>query len=247
MKINYFKKSRTGLSLTLLLLIILSLGLAACGDASPTAVPTPDAKTLAKQAAQKLTDLNTLHFLIDIKEGEVPIIKGITFRRVEGDYVKPDRYQGKMRVGVIIGQVEGDIVAVGDDQYIKVKGLIDNWQKLPPTVGFKPADLFDFQKGLGSIVEKVRDYKVVKSEVIDGVDCWQVGGLVDGKDISTLTGGTLDQSQVEFNAWVGKSDTLMRQTTFKQVVTDNTTKAVYWVLSFSKFNTEMKIEKPAGV
>jgi hypothetical protein len=210
-------------------------------------VPLPDAKTLAKQAALKLTELNTLHFLIDIKEGEVPIIKGITFRRVEGDYVKPDRYQGKMRVGVIIGQVEGDIVAVGEDQYIKVKGLIDNWQKLPASVGFKPADLFDFQKGLGAIVEKVRDYKLVKSEVIDGVDCWQVGGIVDGKEISTLTGGTLDQSQVEFNAWVGKNDTLMRQTTFKQVVTDANTKAVYWVLSFSKFNTDIKIEKPAGV
>lgn len=240
--------NKFAVSIALFFLIILNAFLTACGGSEATATPgtLPDAKTLASAATDKLATINSLHFLVDIQKGEVPIIEGITFRKAEGNFLKPNSYQAKMKVGVVIGQVDADIVAVGEDQYIKVNGMINNWKKLPADVGFKPAEIFDSEKGLGMIIKKVQDLKTVGSDSIDGTDCWHLSGTVDGIDISVLTAKTLDKSRVAIDVWVGKNDSIVRKTTFKEI-TDSSDKGTYWVLTFSKFDEPVTINKPAGV
>ncbi len=236
-------------SFVFIALLLSSLLLAACGDsAAPTTtpVPTPDPQTLAKQAAEKITQVNYLHFLVEIKQGEVPIVPGISFRRAEGDFAKPDSYKATLRVSVAIGQVEATTIAIGTDQFIQVKGLINNWQPLPAGVGFKAGELFDAKKGLAAIVIKARDLKVMGSATVDNTDCWYLKGIIPGIELESFTAGTLNNSEVDFEIWVGKTDGLLRQASLKQIAPDPT-KAIQWLMNFSKFNEVVKVERPAGV
>jgi hypothetical protein len=231
----------------LLVTLLLAPALVACGDPpTTTPVPTPSADALAKQAAVKIQEVNSLHFLVDIKQGEVPIVTGISFRRADGDFTKPNSYKATLRVSVVIGQVEASTIAIGEEQFIQVKGLINNWQKLPAGVGFKAAELFDSEKGLGAIVQKARNLKIVATESIDGVECWKLNGIIQGKELEVFSAGTLNNSEVNFDVWVGKSDIIMRQVVLKEITSDPA-KGVTWQMNFTKFNEPVTVQRPPGV
>ncbi|NWJ45793.1 MAG: LppX_LprAFG lipoprotein [Chloroflexi bacterium] len=239
-----FSESRV--PFVLLFTLVFSFILAACGETTPTALPLPDPKVLAKQAADKLYGVNFVHFLVDIKQGEVPIVTGISFRRAEGDYVKPDSYKATLRVSVVLGQVEATTIALGNEQWILVKGLNDKWQPLPAGVGFKAAELFDSQRGLGAIVQKAQNLAITGTETIDGAESWKLSGTIQGKELETFTAGTLNNSDVNFDIWVSKSDTLLRQAILKEV-TQDPAKGVTWQMNFSKFNETVTVQRPPGV
>ncbi|MEI7556273.1 LppX_LprAFG lipoprotein [Candidatus Chlorohelix sp.] len=230
----------------LLFTLVFSFILAACGDPTPTPLSLPDPKVLAKQSADELYAVKFVHFLVDIKQGEVPIVTGISFRRAEGDYVKPDSYKATLRVSLALGQVEATTVALGTEQWILVKGLSDKWQSLPDGVGFKASELFDSQRGLGAIVQKAQNLSIAGTETVDSAECWKLSGTIQGKELETFTAGTLNNSDVNFDIWVSKSDTLLRQAILKEV-TQDPAKGVTWQMNFSKFNEAVTVQRPAGV
>lgn len=247
---------RTGTRLWGLALLCLWLAglLAACGDnptATPTAVPpTPTPKPLtptdiAKTSADKLNTLNSLHFIVDIKAGQVEVYQGITFKKAEGDFTKPDKFRAKLRVSVAIAQVDAETVGMEGQQYLLLTNLSKSWVTLPANVGFKPDVLFDPQKGVGAVVTKIKNIELVGSEQLDGTDVYHLKGVVAGADIAPLTANTLGKNDVNFDVWTGKSDFLVRRVTFKEISTDPN--ASDWQLDFSKFNDPVTINRPAGV
>lgn len=258
-------KSRKGrpvfVGLVLAALLGLSLIIAACGD-SPTAVPTatpvpptatpvpptptplPDAKTIARNSADKLLGVSSLHFIVDIQQGKVDLYNGITLKKADGDWLRPDKFQAKLRIGVGPGQADAETIGVGSDQWLIAKPLIATWAKLPADVGFKPDVLFDKDKGLGATAAKLNDLKLVGSENLNGIDTWHLAGTVPGPDIAPLTAGTLGKNEVLFDMWIGKSDGLVRQVTFKETGAADPKTASSWLLTFSKFNDPVTINKP---
>ncbi|HEX2910267.1 MAG TPA: LppX_LprAFG lipoprotein [Chloroflexia bacterium] len=235
-------------SVGLLTTLLLTALLAACGD-TPTAVPTPtptvappSARDIAAKTADRLKEVNSLHFIVDIKSGEVNLYNNISFKRAEGDYSKPDKYRAKLRVSVAIAQVDAETVGIGDKQWLLLKNLSNNWVELPPNVGFKASILFDPDKGLGAIVNKTKDLQIVGSETLDGVDVYHLKGIVSGPDIAPITASTLGKNDVNFDVWTGKSDYLVRQVTFKEI-SDSPT-ASDWQLNFSKFDQPVDIKSP---
>lgn len=239
-----------------LLFIMLTALLAACGSDSPTPTPTvppptpPPVKPLtaddiAKMSADKLNSLNSLHFIVNIKSGQVEIFNGITFKNAEGDYSKPDKFRARLKVSVAIAQVDAETVGLDGQQYLLLSNLSKNWVTLPSNIGFKPNVLFDPQKGIGAVVTKVQNLELVGSEQIDGTDVYHLKGIVKGADISPITAGTLGKNDVNFEVWTGKNDFLVRRVTFKEISTTAT--ASDWQLDFSKFNDPVSIALPAGV
>ncbi len=243
------------LSLLALSLLLVSL-LAACGEdpkptvtpptptvlVPPSPTPAPDARTIAKAAAEKLKTINSLHFLVNILTGQVDIYNGISFKKAEGDFLQPTSYKAKLRVSVAIAQVDAEIVGVGNEQCLSLRNLGNSWQKLPADVGFKASVLFDPEKGLGAVVTKVKDIEIVGTEQLDGVEVYHLKGIVAGTDIAPITASTLGKTDVDYETWIGKSDSIIRKVTFKERSTDPN--ASNWELTFSKFNDPVKIEKP---
>ena len=250
---NIFKRNLNTKVAWLGLMLLVSGLLVACGD-NPTAVPTAtavpptptpvvlDPKAIAKKAADKINALNTIHFTIDIKAGQVTIYKGITFKKADGSLLKPDKYQAKLRVSVAIAQVDADTIGIGDKQWLLLKNLSTNWQELPADVGFKASVLFDPNKGLSAVVTKINNIEMDGSETIDGADCYKLKGIVSGADIAPLTASTLGKNDVDFEVWIGKSDSIARQVTFKERSTDPN--ASNWQLNFSKFDEPVDIKSP---
>lgn len=253
------------LSFVLVALLGLTLALAACGDnptntpnpptatpvpptptpLPPTPTPLPDAKTIAKNSADKLLAVNSMHFVVDIQQGKVDLYQNITLKKADGDWLRPDKFQAKLRIGIGPGLADADTIGVGNDQWLMAKPLITQWLLLPPEVGFKPGVLFDKDKGLGATAQKLNDLKLVGAETIDGVDSWHIGGTVPGPDIAPLTAGTLGKNDVLFDMWIGKTDGLTRKVTFKETGAADPKTASFWVITFSKFNDPVTINKPA--
>ena len=235
--------------------LMLSLLLAACGD-NPTATPTPtpvpptvtplpatmDPSAIAKNAADKLAAVKYIHFIVDIKSGSVVIYNGITFKHAEGDFAQPNSYRAMLKVAVAIAQVDAQTVGIGDKQWILIPNLTQSWQLLPSGVGFNASVLFDPTNGLSAVVGKINNLTLDGSETISGTDCYRLKGVVSGKDISPLTAGTLGKNDVNFEVWVGKSDFMARQVTFKEISTD--TNASNWQLNFSNFDQPVTINSP---
>jgi len=235
--------------------------LAACGE-NPTATPTPaptataippsptplkplTAAEIATMSADKLNALNSLHFNVNIKAGQVEIYQGITFKMADGDFSKPDKFRAKLKVSVAIAQVDAETVGLEGQQYLLLTNLSKSWVTLPANIGFKPDVLFDPQKGVGAVVNKIQNIELVGTEQLDGADVYHLKGVVKGADISPLTAGTLGKNDVNFEVWTGKTDFLVRRVTFKEISTDPN--ASDWQLDFSKFNDPVTINRPAGV
>ncbi len=234
--------------------------LAACGDPSPTATPLPlpkptegppDPRVIAKQAADKIQTLNSLHFLVDIKSGEVEITNGITFQQADGDFSKPDKFRAKLKVTAGPVKVNAETVGMDNKQWLLLSGLSNSWTTLPANVGFKPDVLFDPNVGLGAIVNKVKDLKLVGTEKLKvkdnddkdvEVDTYHLNGVVTGPDIKPITASTLGKTDVDFDIWVSTADSLVRQVVFKEKSTDP--KASNWQLNFWKFNKPVEIKSP---
>ncbi len=212
--------------------------------APPTPTPLPDARTIAATSAEKLLNVNSLHFIVDIQQGKVDLYQNITLRKADGDFLRPDKFQAKLRIGIGPGQADAETIGVGNQQWLIAKPLITQWLLLPPDVGFKPDVLFDKDKGLGATAQKLSDLKLAGSEAINGVESWHLTGTVPGPDIAPLTAGTLGKNPVLFDMWVGKSDGLVRQVTFKETGTADPKTASFWLITFSKFNDPVTINKP---
>lgn len=249
---------RPGLKLWILILgcVWLAATLAACGEDSPTPTPTVPPPTptpvkpltpeeIAQKSADKLNAINSLHFTVNIKSGQVEIFNGITFKNADGDYSKPDKFRAKLKVSVAVAQVDAETVGLNGQQYLLLTNLSKSWVTLPANIGFKPSVLFDPQKGVGAVVTKIQNLELVGTEQLDGVDVYHLKGVVKGADIAPLTAQTLGKNDVNFEVWTGKDDFYVRRVTFKEISTDPN--ASEWQLDFSKFNEPVDITLPAGI
>lgn len=235
--------------------IILALALAACGE-TPTTAPTPNPsptvappnpQDIAKQSAEKLSATNSLHFVVNIKQGKVQIIPAVDFKNADGNYLKPDKFNADLKVQVLGGLVAAKTIGVGTKQWVIIKGLYNNWKQLGDGQGFNATVLFDPQKGLGAVAQRIQNLKLAGSDTIDGVDCWHLQGIVTKTDIGPLTANTLGKNDVNFDLWTGKQDMLTRQVTFKEITsTANDPNASFWEMHFSQFNEQLTIDAPTA-
>lgn len=251
---NLQGKNLRQVGLLALSVLLLATLLVACGDPSPTATPVPatpttaplDAAGVAKGAAEKLKVINSLHFDVTIRAGEVKITDGINFQEARGDFSKPNKFRAKLRVVLPIGKVDAETVGIEKEQWLNLANL-GSWNKLPDNIGFRADVLFDPDKGLSAVVGKLKDNKFVGTgtEKLGDLEVYHIKGVVAGADIGPITSNTLGKNDVDFEAWVTKNDFLTRQVTFKEISTQPN--ASDWLLQFSKFDEKVEIKRPAGV
>src|SRR5690349_6019574 len=84
---------------TTVLALLLVLVLAACGgDGEETpATATPEPGVLLQQAATRMEQVRSLHFLLEHENGSTTIVRGIAMTEAEGDLVAPDKMQATIK------------------------------------------------------------------------------------------------------------------------------------------------------
>ena len=137
---------------------------AATVGVAQTLTPADNTAVLAAltQAAQNFSKLQSLHLLLEIRQGKVEI-NGATVKQVSGDVAQPDKYQAQVRVGTFLGDFSLPVVGIGGQQ--SVKNEFGGWGLSNAQQTVNLAALLDGQTGFRADLLKMQNLRVLGKEV----------------------------------------------------------------------------------
>lgn len=234
----------------ILLLLALPLALAACRAApepEPTPTPTPD--MVVAQSAARLAELTGFHFVLETSGPPTYLDPGQTLalRRLEGDFVAPDRVRAVVRVAVPGLVTEVSVIGIGERQW-QTNVLTGAWEELPPTWGFNPAVLFDAAVGLPAILaQDLSDVALAEPETIDGVRLVVITAVVNPQRLATMSGGIIGTQPmtepITVQLWLDGSTYNLHRLILTEPVPD-APEPRRWQVDFSRFDQTVTIEPP---
>jgi hypothetical protein len=223
---------------------------AAVACAAPTP-PAPPPRQIVNQAAQKLVNTQSLHFIIEFSGSPTYLDRSRTLalRRVEGDLARPDRMRASVKAALPGAYILIQAIGIGDQQFA-TNPLNGQWQKIPPEWGFNPALLFQHDTGLTALLADVQNLAALADETIENQRHYHLGGQIVGAKIAPLTGWLVGAGAVDFELWVGVSDAYARR--IRLIDRSSASNApgatpsppAQWNMELSQFDAPVKIEPP---
>jgi hypothetical protein len=224
--------------------------------AKPTEVP-PDPTALLNKAAQEVRNSKSVRIKLQLSGApsfvDPPLKPGdpgnnIAFVSADGSYVAPDRVQAKVvaKIFGIAGEVE--VIAIGDDQWMRNKILTaDRWVAQIFSPGFNAAKLISSSEGIEAALKALKNIKLVGVESIDGVPMYHITGSAAGMDIAALTVGLIRGSDVVADIYIvvdtGRVDRV--KLVQPDTVTEKEPKPTTWELEIFDYNAaDIKIDAP---
>jgi LppX_LprAFG lipoprotein len=229
---------------------------AACTGTKPTEVPLPDPMSVLAKAAAEVRGAKTLKIklqltgapsYVDPPQTPGGIGNNIAFVSANGAYVAPDRIQAKVvaRIYGFPGEVE--VIAIGDDQWMRNKILTaDKWLKQTFSPGFNAQTLVSSDQGIEAALKALKDVQMVGIETIYNVPMYHVKGNASGVDISALTVGLIRGNQVVADIYIVVETGRVDHAVLVQpdTVTDKDPKPSTWLLEIFDYNTDIQITSP---
>jgi hypothetical protein len=199
-------------------IILVCLMLAACSGA-PAATPTPppDPRALLSAAAAGIQAVSALRFKLQLTGAPAFIDDAnlISFNSADGVYVAPDKVSARVSaaVGGVAGQI--DIVAVGNEQYMKHILLTANrWLNMQFSPGFNADQLIRGELGIKYALNALTD--LTYNGVVDlfGTRVHHISGKASVADISAVTvnlirGTGIANAEIYINAANGRVERIV--------------------------------------
>ncbi len=229
----FTRRSMLGLAGLLFLLIFL---LAACGGSSIS--PPPDANKLIKNAQAAIQRVTSYHFKLVTDNpgtgGKLPITNA------EGDILVPDKLKANANALFAGNNVQVQIIAIGNQQYILLFGA---WQE---TTGLlNPRTLSDPQLGVAAILGHIQNPSTPDDSTVGGRPCWKINGKLDPAYLAGITGGGAPAGSTDdISTCIGKSDNLPYQIIIKGPAAAGDTGKTVRTFTLSKFGEQVTIEAP---
>jgi len=209
-----------------------------------TSADSTAALTALSQAARDFSKLQSLHLILEIRQGKVEI-NGATVKQVAGDVAQPDKYQAQVRVGTFLGDFSLPVIGIGGQQYMKNE--FGGWGLSNAQQTVNLAELLDGQAGLGPTLLKMQNVRVLGKENLGGVEgpVYHLQGEVAGSDLTQLTFNKLSVHPATLDVWVtpgGTGEAQVVQVYLKENGTGSD--LAFWTFALSKFNEAVQIQKP---
>jgi hypothetical protein len=224
--------------------------------ATPTEVPLPDPQTLLNKAAAEVRNARSVRIKLQLTGApsyvDPPQTPGgpgntIAFVSADGAYQAPDRVQAKV-VAKILGLAgEVDVIAIGDDQWMRNKILTaDRWIRQIFSPGFNAARLVSSDQGIEAALKALKEVKMVGKENVDGVQMYHITGKASGVDIAALTVGLIRGSDVLADIYIVVDTGRVDRVTLVQpdTVTEKEPKPTTWQLEIFDYNADVQIVSP---
>jgi len=177
-----------------------------CGCRKETPIPFPP-EEIVHRSIERMNESSGFHFLIE-REGAPTFIDAaetLSIRRMEGDFVSPDRVQATVRIiapGIV---AEVNVIGIGDIQW-ETNPISGQWQELPPNWGFNPAQFFDPETGLQKILlEDLKELELLETTELEewpGTKLYQISGSLEPTHIYQISFNLIGKDTLDVSLWI---------------------------------------------
>lgn len=230
--------------LTVTFSVLLAMLLAGCGGSSGGNGAKVDPRTILDNTAKRLNEVKSVHFDVAI-EGDafIDTNRTILLRSASGDIVTPDQMQAKIKIGLGSANIDVSLVTLGNDKY-QTNPVTGQWGPAQAGFDYSPTVLFDKEKGLSTIVGKLRDVEQLGDEQVNGQNAYHLKGKVDKAAIDPITSGAIEGDPVGVELWVAKDSSNLLKLVLAEPQTPNKAKPATWTLTLDKFDQPVTITRP---
>ncbi len=217
-------------------LLVLLLVLAACGGSSNSGAP--DAHQLITKAQAAIQKVTAYHF--NLKAVNIGANAALPISSADGDIKVPDRLKATANALFAGNNVQVQLIAIGNQQYINVFGA---WQT---TTGLlDPRTLSDPQTGVAAILGHIQKPGTPTDSNVGGRSCWNIKGKLDPSYLAGITGGGAPAGQLDdVSTCIGKADNLPYQIIITGVAAQGDTAKTVRTFTLSKFGEQLNIQAP---
>ncbi len=221
-----------------MLLVLLT---AACGGESNSEVSTQEILT---RAAQRLDTVKAVHFNAVIDGAAfIDTARTIQLRSADGDIVPPDQMQAKIKIAAGPANVDVSLIAIGPDKY-QTNLFTGQWGRAQAGFDYSPTVLFDKQRGLSSVVGKMREVERLSDETVAGQPAYHLRGKVDRATIEPMTSGAIDGDPVTAELWIAKDSANLLKLVLTEPPTPGKAKPTTWTLTLDRYDQPVTIARP---
>ena len=151
-----------------------------------------------------------------------------------GIYAAPDSAAAELDVSGMGLNIKVQTIAIGEEQWL-TNFLTQQWEKLPESIGFNPADIFSTTGFEALLDQNVTNVSPMRTETLDGVELTAIDVVVEGDRVSAVTAGAAASDQaVELTIWLDRATGVIHQVEFE--TPSPTEEVTHWLLKFSEFN-----------
>jgi hypothetical protein len=224
------------------LALLLAVALAGCGGSSK---PSPvDTKAVLDSAAKRLDAVKSVHFDAQIDgEAYIDTSRTVQLKAANGDIVTPDQMQTKIKIGLGTANVDMSLVALGNDKY-QTNPVTGQWGPAQPGFDYSPTVFFEKDKGLSTVLGKLRDVQQLPDEKVDGQETYHLKGTVDRATIEPITSGAIDGDPVATELWITKNTSDLVKLVLTEPQTPGKAKPAVWTLTLGKYDQPVTITRP---
>jgi len=219
-------------------LLALLLFLVGCGGNSSASSTTPSAQQLIQSAQAAIQKVSSYHF--NLKAQNIGTNSQLPIQSADGDIVVPDKLQATANVVFGGANVQAQMIAIGDKQYLN---LLGGWQQTSGLLD--PRVLTNSQTGVAAMLGQMKNPSTPTDSSSDGTPCWSINGKLDASYLTGITGGgAATGTQDDVTVCIGKSDKLPYLIVVKGIAAQGDTAQTVRTFKLSKFNEQITIVAP---
>ena len=209
---------------------------------TPRATPTPSPQNLMDAAIRNTDALKTFHFTLTHENGTTPIAQGISMKKADGDFQRPDRLRATVSGTVQQGfAVDAKVISVGDSVWIAVVGN----KYLPLQNGVGASTILDPNNGVLKALRGVKNPTYAGTDKINGADMTIVSGTIDAGDLVAIDSEAQAGKPVNGKVWIGKSDQRVYRIRMEGPLNDGEPANIARQIDLSQFDASLDIQPPA--
>lgn len=235
-------KSRLGIAIAIISIVLAALLLSACGKTAPSAPPLPlTAPEVIGRSLESMAEIKSFHFVLEHDGGGTPIAMGLMMDKAEGDIARPDRLKAKISTTIMGGFVEIEVITVGSVIYM-TNPLTMKWELLPTE--FSAVSIFDPDAGFTAILEGMTGLVKLEEERVNGLLSYHIAGQTPSEYLSSITLSSVEGVMIDTEIWVDTEDFLLRRIRLEGQITKGEKAGIVRTISLSDFDQVVEIELP---